>query len=211
MHEVGHTLGLRHNFRGSAGATAAQLANRGWTASHGFGVSVMDYSPPALAARSRRGRATTTPPPSAATIAGRSRYGYADVVTSVASRSRDAKGAGPDVAGAGRPTSRSTGSAPSPSQAADPAHLYGTDEDAGFGGLGLDPTVSPLRPDRRPAGLGARTGRADQRPLRFARDPGGGAGPGLRPAAGRLHRPAERPLVRPAGHDQVPRRRHHLA
>ena len=28
------------------------------------------------------------------------------------------------------------------SQAADPAHLYGTDEDAGFGGLGLDPTVS---------------------------------------------------------------------
>ena len=32
MHEVGHTLGLRHNFRGSAGASAAQLANRGWTA-----------------------------------------------------------------------------------------------------------------------------------------------------------------------------------
>ena len=36
----------------------------------------------------------------------------------------------------------STASAPSPSQAADPAHLYGTDEDAGFGGAGLDPTVS---------------------------------------------------------------------
>jgi hypothetical protein len=27
-------------------------------------------------------------------------------------------------------------------EAADPAHLYGTDEDAGFGGFGLDPTVS---------------------------------------------------------------------
>jgi hypothetical protein len=27
-------------------------------------------------------------------------------------------------------------------EAADPGHLYGTDEDAGFGGLGLDPTVS---------------------------------------------------------------------
>jgi Met-zincin len=27
-------------------------------------------------------------------------------------------------------------------EAADPSHLYGTDEDAGFGGLGLDPTVS---------------------------------------------------------------------
>ena len=73
MHEVGHTLGLRHNFRGSAGATAAQLADRSWTASHGLGVSVMDYSPPALAARPARGRATTTPPPSAATTAGPSR------------------------------------------------------------------------------------------------------------------------------------------
>jgi hypothetical protein len=28
------------------------------------------------------------------------------------------------------------------SEAADPSHLYGTDEDAGFGGYGLDPTVS---------------------------------------------------------------------
>jgi hypothetical protein len=27
-------------------------------------------------------------------------------------------------------------------EAAEPSHLYGTDEDAGFGGLGLDPTVS---------------------------------------------------------------------
>ena len=48
MHEIGHTLGLRHNFRGSAGASAAQLANRGWTSMHGFGVSVMDYMPPSL-------------------------------------------------------------------------------------------------------------------------------------------------------------------
>ena len=28
MHEIGHTLGLRHNFRGSAGVTKAQLADR---------------------------------------------------------------------------------------------------------------------------------------------------------------------------------------
>jgi hypothetical protein len=54
MHEIGHTLGLRHNFRGSAGATAEQLADRSWTAEHGHGVSVMDYSPPALATDPRR-------------------------------------------------------------------------------------------------------------------------------------------------------------
>ena len=79
MHEVGHTLGLRHNFRGSAGASAAQLANRGWTASHGFGVSVMDYSPPALALDPARQGDYYAP-----TIGSYDRwaitYGYADVV-----------------------------------------------------------------------------------------------------------------------------------
>ena len=49
MHEVGHTLGLRHNFRGSAGANARSSPTAAGPASHGLGVSVMDYSPPALA------------------------------------------------------------------------------------------------------------------------------------------------------------------
>src|SRR4029078_7005614 len=43
MHEGGHTLGLRHNFRGSAGVTQTQLSDRSYTQSHGVGVSVMDY------------------------------------------------------------------------------------------------------------------------------------------------------------------------
>lgn len=46
MHEVGHTLGLRHNFRGSAAPTAAQLDDPAWLAQHGSSASVMDY--PAL-------------------------------------------------------------------------------------------------------------------------------------------------------------------
>jgi hypothetical protein len=139
MHEVGHTLGLRHNFRGSAGASADQLASRGWTASHGLGVSVMDYNPPALALDPRRQGDYYAP-----TIGSYDRwaiaYGYADVVTSP-SPSSAAKGAGatprvwaPDV--------EINGLRAIASQAADPAHLYGTDEDAGFGALGLDPTVS---------------------------------------------------------------------
>ncbi|MCB9565086.1 MAG: zinc-dependent metalloprotease [Kofleriaceae bacterium] len=43
MHEVGHTLGLRHNFHGSADVPAARLHDRDWTAVHGLTASVMDY------------------------------------------------------------------------------------------------------------------------------------------------------------------------
>jgi hypothetical protein len=139
MHEVGHTLGLRHNFRGSAGASAAQLANKGWTASHGFGVSVMDYSPPALALDPARQGDYYAP-----TIGSYDRwaitYGYADVPTGATARSTP-KGSGPD-AGTWTPDVEINGLRAIASQAAEPGHLYGTDEDAGFGGLGLDPTVS---------------------------------------------------------------------
>ena len=138
MHEVGHTLGLRHNFRGSAGASAAQLASRSWTASHGLGVSVMDYSPPALALDPARQGDYYAP-----TIGSYDRwaitYGYADVVTGpLASTARGGE-ASPAI---WTPDVEINGLRALASQAADPAHLYGTDEDAGFGGFGLDPTVS---------------------------------------------------------------------
>jgi hypothetical protein len=45
MHEVGHTLGLMHNFRASTIYTAAQLADPEFTARHGIGGSVMEYNP----------------------------------------------------------------------------------------------------------------------------------------------------------------------
>ncbi|RZI81828.1 MAG: hypothetical protein EOP38_17925, partial [Rubrivivax sp.] len=45
MHEVGHTLGLRHNFRGSRWHTAEQLADPALTQREGISASVMDYSP----------------------------------------------------------------------------------------------------------------------------------------------------------------------
>src|SRR5689334_25204006 len=54
MHEIGHTLGLRHNFRGSAGVTRSQLLDRAYTHAHGIGVSVMDYRPPALSLDPRK-------------------------------------------------------------------------------------------------------------------------------------------------------------
>jgi Met-zincin/Domain of unknown function (DUF5117) len=44
MHEVGHTLGLRHNFRASTSYTEAQLASPSFTRDNGTSGSVMDYN-----------------------------------------------------------------------------------------------------------------------------------------------------------------------
>ncbi|AFZ55959.1 zinc-dependent metalloprotease [Anabaena cylindrica FACHB-243] len=48
-HEVGHTLGLRHNFRGSTLLPPEEMNNREITRSKGLTASVMDYVPPNIA------------------------------------------------------------------------------------------------------------------------------------------------------------------
>ena len=59
MHEVGHTLGLRHNFRASRAYTEQQLADPVFTKEHGITGSVMEYPAinlgPADQPRERRG------------------------------------------------------------------------------------------------------------------------------------------------------------
>lgn len=45
MHEVGHTLGLRHNFRSSRVYSDRQLSDPEFTRTHGLAGSVMDYAP----------------------------------------------------------------------------------------------------------------------------------------------------------------------
>jgi hypothetical protein len=54
LHEVGHTLGLRHNFQGSTAYTTAQLHDPNFTRTHGTTGSVMDYTPVNLAAPGQR-------------------------------------------------------------------------------------------------------------------------------------------------------------
>jgi hypothetical protein len=44
MHEVGHTLGLKHNFKASTTITAAQLQDKAFTERNGISASVMDYN-----------------------------------------------------------------------------------------------------------------------------------------------------------------------
>ncbi len=43
-HEVGHTLGLRHNFKASTSITREQLKDKAFAGSHGISGSVMDYN-----------------------------------------------------------------------------------------------------------------------------------------------------------------------
>jgi hypothetical protein len=139
MHEVGHTLGLRHNFRGSAGVSRAQLSDRSYTKANGLGVSVMDYNPPALSLDPRKQGDFY-----AQTIGSYDRwairYGYTPLGPSepvlTASKGSNA------VLSTVTPDAEVKALRSIAAEAADPSHLYGTDEDAGFGGLGLDPTVS---------------------------------------------------------------------
>ncbi len=53
-HEVGHTLGLRHNFRGSTMLTPEQLNNTEITRHKGLVSSVMDYIPPNIAPKGQK-------------------------------------------------------------------------------------------------------------------------------------------------------------
>lgn len=55
MHEVGHALGLRHNFRASRAYTEAQLADPEFTREHGTTGSVMEYNAVNLPSPGRTG------------------------------------------------------------------------------------------------------------------------------------------------------------
>lgn len=54
-HELGHNLGLRHNFIASTESTFGQLGDAAWVKQKGVAASVMDYNPPNLAAIKRPG------------------------------------------------------------------------------------------------------------------------------------------------------------
>jgi hypothetical protein len=51
MHEVGHTLGMQHNFRSSTETPLDRLHDREWVRQHGLVASVMDYHAPNVAPR----------------------------------------------------------------------------------------------------------------------------------------------------------------
>ena len=54
MHEVGHTLGLRHNFKASTAYSLKQINDPSFTATHGNSGSVMDYLPANIARKGEK-------------------------------------------------------------------------------------------------------------------------------------------------------------
>jgi hypothetical protein len=114
MHEVGHTLGLRHNFRSSSDTPLDSLASRTWAERNGLYSSVMEYPVPNIQPGGR------TPG-----------YFYNPTVGS-SDEWVIAYGYTPD---AGRAAQLAR-------EGAQPGHAYGTDEDAG-GPTSLDPSITP--------------------------------------------------------------------
>lgn len=137
MHEVGHTLGLRHNFKGSSAIPHDRLNDEAFTREHGLTLSVMDYGPVNVSPdRSRQGHYWNQEVGSYDVWA--IRYGYSVIYE----QGRD----GPPVT-SGTPVTdpeeELVGLRKIAAQASDPMHAYNTDEDTWLGSFSVDPLTNP--------------------------------------------------------------------
>ena len=121
-HEVGHTLGMRHNFRSSTIFTAAQIADPEFTAKNGVIGSVMDYPPFNIPAKGQKAANYVQP----------SLGPYDYWAIEFAYKPIDPA------------NERTELEAIASRGAKDPLLAYGTDEDSFIGGSpqGMDPTVN---------------------------------------------------------------------
>jgi hypothetical protein len=150
LHEVGHTLGLRHNFKASSGIPYDRLHDREFTRRHGTSLSVMDYAAVNLAVDPReQGHYWNMEVGSYDVWA--IKYAYAPVYE----QTEDAPFSYSGVP-ATTPEAELVGLRKLASQAGDPLHTYATDEDNWLGPYAVDPYTN------------ARDLGSD--PLRFARD-----------------------------------------
>ena len=61
MHEVGHTLGLRHNFRASTAVSQQQISDKAYAEKNGLTGSVMEYTPVNIGLKGEKQGAYFTP------------------------------------------------------------------------------------------------------------------------------------------------------
>ncbi len=113
MHEVGHTLGLQHNFRSSASTPYAKLHDEVWARDNGVYSSVMEYPTVNIAPKGQRNGAYYTPGVGS----------YDRWVISYAYTPDDARA---------RALAR---------EVANPRHLFGTNAESGGPGA-LDPSIN---------------------------------------------------------------------
>lgn len=146
MHEVGHTLGLRHNFKSSAGVPLDRLHDTEFTRRNGVSVSVMDYNPVNVAVDpDEQGHYYNMEVGSYDVWA--IQYGYAPVYE----QSADAPFS---YAGelATTPEAERVGLRKIAEEATDPLHVYGTDEDNWLGPYAVDPLTNGYDLSRDPLG-----------------------------------------------------------
>jgi len=136
MHEVGHTLGLRHNFKASSGIPTDKLHDEDYTRTHGVSLSVMDYAPVNIAPDpNEQGHYWN---PSVGTYDEWAiRYGYMPIAQQ--------SGNGPlvrDAPLADTMTTERAGLNKIAAKSSDPMHRYGTDEDNWLGAYAVDPLTN---------------------------------------------------------------------
>ncbi len=136
MHEVGHTLGLRHNFKASSGIPTGKLQDESYTREHGLSLSVMDYAPVNVALdKNNQGHYWN---PNVGTYDEWAiKYGYMPIAQQSADEpfTRDAPLA--DTT-----TAEKNGLDKIAAQSSDSLHTYGTDEDNWLGPYAVDPLTN---------------------------------------------------------------------
>lgn len=136
MHEVGHTLGLRHNFKASSALDHDRLHDEQYTSEHGVSVSVMDYAPVNVALEaSNQGHYWNRNVGTYDRWA--IKYGYMPISEQSGEGALTRNGPLADTTTAAEPGLDKIAAGSS-----DPMHLYGTDEDLAFGAYAVDPLTN---------------------------------------------------------------------
>ena len=136
MHEVGHTLGLRHNFKASSGIPSDKLHDERYTREHGVSLSVMDYAPVNVALNEDKQGHYWNPnvgPYDEWAI----QYGYMPIAEQAEKGPLTQNGPLADTL-----TAETAGLDKIAAASSDPEHRYGTDEDTWLGAYAVDPLTN---------------------------------------------------------------------
>ena len=135
MHEVGHTIGMRHNFKGSSAIPYQRLNDKVFTKQNGLTLSVMDYAPTNISSDVTKQGDYVNMEVGAYDVWA-VRYAYEPIYV-------PSSGTNGDSGKLQRLAKTSEEELPGlkaiASQAADPLHAYNTDEDTHRGPMSIDP------------------------------------------------------------------------